>query len=215
MQATPTSTAPPSPTKSMTASAPLPSVRSCTAATVSSFATTVWSAPRSLAKASASELRSTTIISTDESARSTWTPMCPRPPAPMTTARSPGRKRRAAFATAWYAVSPASARAATPADRHVGDGAAHCRHPAGVLVAERVRQWHAGLVGPLAFDDVQVGPAYAGATDLHDDVERRRDLRIRHVDEFGRDLVLRKLHGLHRGSSSVNCRGRCAAADSG
>ena len=39
--------------------------------------------------------------------------MWPRPPAPMTTHRSRGVRRRAALAAAWYAVRPASASAAT------------------------------------------------------------------------------------------------------
>ena len=40
-------------------------------------------------------------LSPRESALSTWMPMCPSPPAPITTQVSPGRSRRAAFAAAW------------------------------------------------------------------------------------------------------------------
>ena len=41
------------------------------------------------------------IISAEDNARSTWMPMWPSPPAPMTSALSPGRRTRAALATAW------------------------------------------------------------------------------------------------------------------
>jgi hypothetical protein len=49
-----------------------------------------------------------------------WTPMCPRPPAPITTARVPGPSTGIAFLTAWMAVSPASASAAIEAGFSVG-----------------------------------------------------------------------------------------------
>ena len=54
----------------------------------------------------------------------------------------------------------------------VGDRRADRVHPAGVLVADRVRQLDLGLLGPLALEDVQVGAAHPGAADLDDDVER-------------------------------------------
>ncbi|MFD5831252.1 hypothetical protein [Lentzea sp. NPDC060358] len=41
----------------------------------------------------------------------------------------------------------------------VGDGRSCGVHPARVLVADRARQGHTGLLGPLALEDVQVRPA--------------------------------------------------------
>ena len=52
------------------------------------------------------------MISAGVIARRHWIPMCPRPPAPITTARVPGPRTGIAFFTAWMAVSPASASAA-------------------------------------------------------------------------------------------------------
>src|ERR1051326_2254666 len=56
-------------------------------------ATTVWWAPIWLASFSASGLRSTTTIVVAVSAARHWTPMWPRPPAPITTAVVPGYNR--------------------------------------------------------------------------------------------------------------------------
>src|ERR1700722_9337217 len=64
------------------------------------------------------------------------------------------------------------------ADRDVGDGGADLAHPAGVLMAEDVGQRGAHRRVPLAFDDVQVGAAAAGAADLDDHVERVSDRRL-------------------------------------
>ena len=60
-RARPRAVAPPSPTKSTTASAPLPPVSSSTCSTWVPSATTPWSAPIATASLSASGLRSTTI----------------------------------------------------------------------------------------------------------------------------------------------------------
>src|SRR4051794_14257364 len=57
------------------------------------------------------------------------------------------------------------------AARRVGARRAALLSPAGVLVADRVRQPHARPLGPLPFNDVQVGTAPPGPADLHDDVE--------------------------------------------
>ena len=54
-------------------------------------------------------------------------PMWPRPPAPMTTTCVPGNSRGTAFFTAWYAVRPASARAATSAGWSDGSSLTHDR----------------------------------------------------------------------------------------
>ena len=43
--------------------------------------------------------------------------------------------------------------------------------PACVLVAERVRQLHAGLLGPLALLDVEIRAAEAGGADPDDYIE--------------------------------------------
>src|SRR5215212_3002518 len=106
--------APCSATKSSTTVAP-PPVMSLTAATWSPSATTVSSAPISAARRSASGFLSTTITRVPVSALRHWMPMCPRPPAPCTTAVVPGGSSGTAFRTAWYAVMPASASAATSA----------------------------------------------------------------------------------------------------
>ena len=108
----PSSTAPFSPTKSMIASAPTPSVISRTVSTCLPSTLTVWSAPTSPASASASSDGSMTMISAGVSARRHWMPMWPSPPAPMTTARVPGPSSGIALLTAWIAVRPASASAA-------------------------------------------------------------------------------------------------------
>ena len=52
------------------------------------------------------------MISAGVYARRHWTPMWPRPPAPITTALVPAPRTGIAFLTAWIAVSPASASAA-------------------------------------------------------------------------------------------------------
>ena len=70
------------------------------------------------------------------------------------------------------------------ADGDVGDGVTDRMHPAGVLVADRVGQRHAGLLLPLAFDDVHVGAADAGAADPHDHVERAGRSPVRDVGEL-------------------------------
>jgi hypothetical protein len=50
--------------------------------------------------------------------------------------------------------------------------------PAGVLVPQRVRERDVALGCPLAFDDVQVGPAQTGSADPDDHVERPDGLRL-------------------------------------
>jgi hypothetical protein len=61
--------------------------------------------------------------------------MCPRPPAPITTARVPEPRTGIAFLTAWIAVSPASASAAmsfgsSPCPSLTTDRALVCRYSA-------------------------------------------------------------------------------------
>ena len=108
----PSSMAPFSPTKSMIASAPRPSVISLTVSTWLPSTLTVWCAPISPASASAGSDGSMTMISAGVMARRHWMPIWPRPPAPITTALVPGPRTGIAFLTAWIAVSPASASAA-------------------------------------------------------------------------------------------------------
>ena len=67
-------------------------------------------------------------------------------------------------------------------------------HPAGVLVADRVGQRHAALLGPLALDDVQVGPAHA---------RRRRSARRRRAVRWP---------WARRWNRASSARGSCAAA---
>ncbi len=54
-------------------------------------------------------------------------PMCPSPPAPCTTAVVPGCSNGTAFRTAWYAVRPASASAATSAGSMKGSSFTQAR----------------------------------------------------------------------------------------
>src|SRR5579859_3168279 len=82
----PSASAPCSATKSSTTCAPRPPVSSRTASTCPPSATTVWCAPIWPASFSASGLRSTTTIVVAVSAARHWTPIWPRPPAPITTA---------------------------------------------------------------------------------------------------------------------------------
>src|SRR6185312_15203202 len=88
------------------------------------------------------------------------------------------------------------------ADRHVRDAGADLVDPAGVLVAGRVGQLHLGLLGPLPFLDMQVGTAQTGRADLHDDVERARDLRLVDLVELQRLVVLVQTSRLHDAISS-------------
>ncbi len=97
------------------------------------------------------------------------------------------------------------------ADGYVRDPGADLVHPARVLVAEDVGQRGAHRRVPLALDDVQVGTADAGAADLHDDVERSADLRIRHLVDDWLSVKLVQPDGLHWSSSpcpgeSYRCR---------
>src|SRR5262249_46292388 len=57
-----------------------------------------------------------------------------------------------------------------------------------------------GLV-PLAFHDVQVGAAHAGAADLHDDVERAADRGLGYVVDLRRLMKFVQSNGLHCSSS--------------
>ena len=52
-------------------------------------------------------------------------------------------------------------------------------------------------VGPLALEDVQVGPADPGAADLDDDVEGTLELRFGDVVDRGVGVVLVHADGLH------------------
>src|SRR5665647_950127 len=105
----PCTVVPCSPTKSSTASTPLPPVSSRTCSTASSPAFTTLSAPMRLAICRASSETSTAMISAPLMALRHCTPMWPRPPMPMTAQREPGGRTPVAFFTARYAVSPASA----------------------------------------------------------------------------------------------------------
>ncbi|KAF0963120.1 hypothetical protein MLGJGCBP_03750 [Rhodococcus sp. T7] len=89
------------------------------------------------------------------------------------------------------------------ADRDIGDGVAHGVDPAGVLVADRVRQSDTGLLLPLPFENMQVGAAHAGAADPHDDIEGALDRGFGNVGELQFGVVSHHLHGLHRGLLGV------------
>ena len=83
----------------------------------------------------------------------------------------------------------------------VGDGRADGVNPAGVLVSDGVRQLDAGLLGPLALEDVQVGAAHARPADLDDDVERTGgcgDGYLGHLEVLVVADNLDGAHGAHR-----------------
>jgi hypothetical protein len=88
------------------------------------------------------------------------------------------------------------------ADRDVGDPGADLVYPAGVLVAERVRQLGVHRLGPLALDDVQVGAAHPGPTDLDNDVERTLYGRLRHLVDHRPLVIPVDPDGLHDSSPS-------------
>jgi hypothetical protein len=67
------------------------------------------------------------------------------------------------------------------ADLDVRHPSANLIDPAGVLVAERVRQRHARLLGPLPLLDVQVRAAQPRRSDPDDNVERPDRARLVHL----------------------------------
>ena len=90
------------------------------------------------------------------------------------------------------------------ADLDVADARADLVHPARVLMTGGVGQLHAGLLGPLALLDVQVGATQAGSPDPHDHVERTVDLRL--VDRVKRQGIVVSVEprGLHLPTSCVS-----------
>ena len=84
-------------------------------------------------------------------------------------------------------------------DGDVAHRCAHRVHPAGVLVADRVRQGDAGFLFPLAFQDVQVGAADAGTADAHDDVQRSIDGGFGDLGELELGVISDHLDGSHWG----------------
>ena len=50
---------------------------------------------------------------------------------------------------------------------------------------------------PLPLDDVQVGPADAGAADLDDDIQGTADLRLGHVVNDRRAVKFVQSYGFH------------------
>ena len=87
-------------------------------------------------------------------------------------------------------------------DLDVRDARADLVHPAGVLMAGRVRELDVGPGGPLALLDVQIGAAQAGRADAHDDVEGPRGLRLVDRVELQGLVVLVQPRGLHAATSS-------------
>ena len=70
-----------------------PGPRPATWRVVAGYASVVVGAPSSLASSSAASERSTTVMCAVVSALRDWTPMCPSPPAPITTLRAGGQQR--------------------------------------------------------------------------------------------------------------------------
>jgi hypothetical protein len=64
------------------------------------------------------------------------------------------------------------------ADGNVLDSGTDSVHPAGILMAKRIRQFHVRYVFPLPLDDMKVGPTKPGAADAHDDIVRPGDFRV-------------------------------------
>jgi hypothetical protein len=85
------------------------------------------------------------------------------------------------------------------ADGDVLDGGANGMYPAGILVAESVGELDVALVLPLAFDDMEVGPAKPRAADAHDDIVRLGDLRVSDLLDLGTLAVGMKADGFHGG----------------
>ena len=90
------------------------------------------------------------------------------------------------------------------ADLDVGHRRADLVDPAGVLVARGVGQLHAGLLGPLALLDVEVGAAQAGGADPHDHIERTVGLGLVDRVELQRVVVSVQPRGLHLPTSCVS-----------
>jgi hypothetical protein len=85
------------------------------------------------------------------------------------------------------------------ADGDVLDGGADGMYPAGILVAEDVGELDVALVPPLAFDDMEVGPAKPRAANAHDDIVRVGDLRVSDFLDPGTLPVGMKADGFHGG----------------
>ena len=83
------------------------------------------------------------------------------------------------------------------AHRHIGDGVADRLDPSGILMPDRVRQFDAALLGPLPFENVQIGAAHSGATDPHDHVEWTGHHRIGDLGELQLVVVADNLYGSH------------------
>src|SRR5699024_1543670 len=94
------------------------------------------------------------------------------------------------------------------------DGVTDRYDSAGVLVPDSVREVDPALVGPLALDDVQVGPAHAGGVDVDQDVERRLEAGFVDVVDRRRLAVLVDAYGLHGTPPARNgsLDSACAAA---
>src|SRR5690242_11050052 len=89
------------------------------------------------------------------------------------------------------------------ADFHPLHAFADFLYPTGVFVSHDVREVYLNLTAPNAFDNVQVGSAYAGPADPDDDIRGLVNLGIRDVfvfDEFlARQLLVVRVEdgGLH------------------
>ncbi len=83
------------------------------------------------------------------------------------------------------------------ANRDIGHGGPDLVHPPGVLVPEDVGQRRVHPLIPLPLDDVQVGPADAGATDLDDDIQGAANLRLGHVVNDRRAVKFVQSYGFH------------------
>jgi hypothetical protein len=97
-------------------------------------------------------------------------------------------------------------------DGHIGHCVTDGMHPSGVLVSDGVRQFDPGLGLPLAFQDMEVGAADAGAADPDDDVERAVDLGLGYVGELQLGVISDDLYGFHRGLPVLVLVNRVAAS---
>ena len=83
--------------------------------------------------------------------------------------------------------------------RHVGHRVTHVVHPPGVLVTDGVGQRDTRFLGPLAFQDVQVGAADTRTADANHHIQWPFDGRGRHVGHLQFGVVPDHLDCLHRG----------------
>jgi len=87
------------------------------------------------------------------------------------------------------------------ADRNVANGRADRFDPAGILVADRVREARVKCGLEPALEDMEIRSADAGAGNPDDDVVRVHDPGLGHVDELERLVIAQNACRLHLASA--------------